>query len=97
MSVPVRVMNPTDQPMTLYKGTRIAHLTEVEEVDDGSMLISSVQCNRHISSELEAALWTLAEQASLEPEEQERLFILLVEYADVFALSNGRWHQSFLC
>ena len=94
MSVPVRVMNPTDQPMTLYKGTRIAHLTEVEEVDDGSMLISSVQCNRHISSELEAALWTLAEQ---EPEEQERLFILLVEYADVFALSNGRWHQSFLC
>ena len=49
------------------------------------MLISSVQCNGDISSELEAALWTLAEQASLQPEEQERLFIL---YADVFALSN---------
>ena len=48
-------------------------------MDDGSMLISSIQCNRDISSELEAALWTLAEQASLEPEEQERLFILLVE------------------
>ena len=88
VSVPVRVMNPTNQLVILYKGTRIAHLTEVEEVDDGSMLISSVQCNRDISSELEAALWTLAEQASLEPEEQERLFILLVEYADVFALSN---------
>ena len=87
VSVPVRVMNPTDQSVTLYKGTRIAHLIEVEEVDDDSMLISSVQCNRDISSELEAALWTLAEQASLESEEQERLFILLVEYADVFALT----------
>ena len=56
-------------------------------MNDGSMIISSVQCNRDISSELEAALWTLAEQASLEPEEQERLFILLVEYADMFALT----------
>ena len=27
VSVPVRVMNPTDQPVTLYKGTRIAQLT----------------------------------------------------------------------
>ena len=90
VSVPVHVMNPTDQPVTLYKGTRIAHLTEVEEVDDGPMLISSVQCNGDISSELEAVLWTLAEQASLEHEEQERLFILLVEYADVFALSNDK-------
>ena len=50
VSVPIRVMNPTDQPVTLYKGTRIAHLTEVEEVDDGSMLTSSVQYNRDISS-----------------------------------------------
>ena len=90
VSVPVRVMNPTDQLVTLYKGTRIGRLTEVEEVDDGSMLISSVQCNGDVSSELEAELWTLAEQASLEPEEQERLFILLVEYADVFALSNDK-------
>ena len=29
------------------------------------------------------ALCTLAEQDSLEPEEQERLFILLVEYVEV--------------
>ena len=83
-------MNPTDQSVTLYKGTRIARLTEVEEVDDGSMLISSVQCNGDVSSELEAALWIIAEEASLEPKEQERLFILLVKYADVFALSNDK-------
>ena len=84
MSVPVRVMNPTDQLVTLYRGAKIAYLSEVEEVSDDSMLVSG----KHTSTELEAALWTLAEQASLEPEEQEKLFILLMEYADVFALSN---------
>ena len=36
VSVPVCVMNPTHQPVILYKDT--AHLTEVKEVDDGSML-----------------------------------------------------------
>ena len=34
------------------------------------------------------ALWRLAEQAFLEPEEQDRVFILSLKYADVFALSN---------
>ena len=30
VSVPVRVMNPTDQPVTLYKGAKIVHLLEIE-------------------------------------------------------------------
>jgi len=93
VSVPVRVMNPTDQPVNLYKGTRIAHLTEVGEVDDNPVLVSSVQHGEHVSCELEAALWALAEQATLESEEQERLFVLLLEYADVFALSNDNWAE----
>ena len=88
VSVPVRVMNVTDQPVNLYKGTRIAHLTEIEEVDDNPLLVSSVQHDGNVSFELEAALWALAEQATLEPEDQERLFVLLLEYADVFALGN---------
>ena len=88
VSVPVRVMNPTDQPVTLYKGTKIAHLSEVEAVSDDSVLVSSIQQSKGVSTELETALWTLAEQASLPPGEQEKLFILLMEYSDVFALSN---------
>ena len=63
VSVPVRVMNPTDQLVTLYRGAKIAYLSEVEEVSDDSMLVSG----KHTSTELEAAL---------------------LEYADVFALSN---------
>ena len=54
MSIPVCVMNSTYQPVTLYKGTRIACLTEAEEVD-GSVLVSTVQ-HDNISSDLETAL-----------------------------------------
>ena len=86
-SVPVRVTNPTNQPVTLYKSTRIAELTEIEEVDDSSTRVASVQQGT-VSPELEEALWMLAERASIESGEQERLFALLLEYADVFALCN---------
>ena len=86
-SVPVHVMNPTNQPVTLYKGTRIAELTEIEEVDDSSTRVASVQKGT-VSPELEEALWMLTERASIESGEQERLFALLLEYADVFALCN---------
>ena len=86
-SIPVRVMNPTDQPVTLYRGTRIAQLAEIEEVEDSPMMISSVQRGT-VSLELEEALWLLAEKASLASEEREKLFLFLLEYADVFALCN---------
>ena len=83
-SVPVRVMNTINQSVTLYKG---AELTEIEEVDDSSTRVASVQQGT-VSPELEEALWMLAERASIESGEQESLFALLLEYADVFALCN---------
>ena len=39
-SVPVHVMNPTIQPVTL-KGTRIVQLAEIEEMDDSSLIVFS--------------------------------------------------------
>ena len=86
-SIPIRVMNPTNQPVTLYRGTRIAQLVEIEEVEDSPVMVSSVQ-HGTVSPELEEALWLLAEKASLASEEWEKLFLLLLEYADVFALCN---------
>ena len=64
-SVPVRVMNPMNQSVILYKGTRIAQLAEIEEVDETSIMVSSVHW-RTISPQLEEALWLLAEKAPLE-------------------------------
>ena len=79
VSVPVCVMNPTDQPVTLYKGAKIVHLLEVEAVSDDSVLISSVQQSKGASTELETTLWTLVEHASLPPGEQEKLAIYSID------------------
>ena len=64
-SIPVRVINPINQPVTLYKGTRIAELTEIEEVGNSSTRVASVQQGT-VSLELEEALSVLAEQASIQ-------------------------------
>ena len=88
-SVPVHVMNPTNQPVTL-KGTRIIQLAEIEEMDDSSLMVFSVQ-RRMVSpeqAELGDFVGADSEQASLESEEQEKLFVLLLEYTDMFALCN---------
>ena len=53
--VPVRLLNPTDQDIILYKGTRIAALAEVEE-PDSSVHVSTVQETEGVSPQVEAAL-----------------------------------------
>ena len=53
--VPVGVLNPTDQDIILYKGTRIAALAEVEE-PDSSVHVSTVQETEGVSPQVEAAL-----------------------------------------
>ena len=80
-------MNFTNQLVTLYRGTRITQLAEIEEVDDSLVMVSSVQCGT-VLPQLEEALWLLAGKASLTSEEREKLFLLLLKYADVFALCN---------
>ena len=66
-------MDPTDQPVTLYRRTRIAQLAEIEEVEDSPVMVSSVQRGT-VSPELEEALWLLAEKASLTSGEREKFF-----------------------
>ena len=69
--VPVRVLNPTDQDIILYKGTRIAALVEVEE-PDSSVYVSTVQETEGVSPLVEAAF--LVKETSLGAEEQDKLF-----------------------
>jgi len=54
-SVPMRVMNPTDQDITLYKGTRIATLVEAKDPDT-AIHVSSVQKGESVPAKLETIL-----------------------------------------
>jgi len=85
VSVPMHVMNPTNQDITLYKGTRIATLAEAEDPNT-AMQVSSVQKMESVPAEIETVFWQLVEGTSLTSQEQDRLFILLMEYADTLHL-----------
>ena len=84
--IPVRLMNPSDQPVTLYKGKRIATLEPVEETP--GVAIAGVQPKHpQVSEEKQETLWKLVDSVgeSLSETNREELFCLLMEYADIFA------------
>ena len=85
----VRLLNPTDQDVILYKGRRIAALAEVEE-PDSSVHVSTIQETEGVSPQVEAALWELVKETSLGAEEQDKLFALLMDYADIFAMNKDQ-------
>jgi len=49
-----------------------------------------------MSAELETVLWQLVEGISLTSQEQDRLFVLLMEYADIVALSNDQLDKTYM-
>ena len=85
----VSLLNPTDQDVILYKGTRIAALAEVEE-PDSSVHVFTVQETEGVSPQVEAALWELVKETSLGTEEQDKLFVLLMDNADIFAMNKDQ-------
>ena len=84
--VPVRLLNPIDQDIILYKGTRIAALAEVEE-SDNSVHVSTVQKTEGVSPQVEAEL---VKETSLGAEEQDKLFVLLMDYADILVMNKDQ-------
>ena len=91
--IPMRVMNPTGQPMMLYKGTKVASLCGVEEVVScqQSLPISAVHGNcDEVPPMLEEVFQSLCENVSLTSDQQDILLSLLIDYADVFAVSDNQ-------
>ena len=91
--IPMRVMNPTDQLVMLYKGTKVASLCRVEEVVScqQSIPVSAVHgdCDE-VPPMLEEVFHSLLENLSLTSDQQDILFSLLIDYANVFAVSDDQ-------
>ena len=73
----------------MYKGTRIAALAEAEE-PLSPVHVSTVQKIEEASPQVEVALWQLVKGTSLGSEEQDKLFVLLMDYVDVFAMNKDQ-------
>ena len=92
LKVPMHVLNPSSQLVTLLKGTKVAQLTTVDSSMIGgvSQQGSSVTLE-DISSAMQKLLWELVEisAANLNNHQQQKLSTLLSSFADFFALCNN--------
>ena len=93
-SIPLRLLNPRDEEVTIPRGTAVAELenvvAEVEGVPPGDVGVAVVSDDEEAGEPTEAhrkRLWELVEQSEqcLSQGEKEQLFALLLEYHDIFA------------
>ena len=91
--------NPRSELATVYQGTTLAMLEQVEE----PISVSTIQEDKNEAdplSELKSTLWKLVSESDvpLTPTEQEQLFTLLVEYSDIFANNDSDYgHTNKVC
>ena len=85
-AVPVRLMNPRTEAVTIAKGSKIATMEALpEQIDD--MPVASVQEGpQGILEAKREILHDIVENVDgLNPQEREQLYAVLLEFADVFA------------
>ena len=83
--VPVRILNPRAEPVTIQKGTVIAIMEPLS--DKEPVFVTSVDERREISGDKREQLWQAVCDVGdiLSDEEQKQLYSVLLEYADLFA------------
>ena len=85
--MPVRILNLGADPVTMYQGTRIAHLETLGKAEIVDSTVATVQDQpAENSTDVEAKLWSMVEgNDSLDNTQKEYLYELLLSYGDIFA------------
>lgn len=88
-TVPLRILNPTEDPVTVYGGTLVATLQGVEVPSLGVEAVGGGE-PVDVGGEKQKILWDLVENsgAELSSGEKELFYHLLLSYADVLACST---------
>ena len=84
--VPVRLMNPTDNPVVIRKGTILGTFEPVEEVKEDSKQCNSFGNSRALPEQLQGLLDKSSKQ--LDKNQKGKLRETLMDYQDVFALND---------
>ena len=95
-TLPIRLINPTAEPVTLHKGSTVAHVIQV----DSSAVIANVDSDAtsqastplEVPTDHQEALWELVAQSGncLSADQQHQLYSLLLGFGDVFAFSGDQ-------
>ena len=88
-AVPVRMMNPKGELVTVYAGMTVATLERVKPLMGGVADVSETDQDpeQTVGVEKQGMLWDLVQKSGqdLSPEEKEMFHYLLLSYADAFA------------
>ena len=85
-TIPVRLLNPYSEPTTVYKGSKIATLEEVDPITPISA-VTATSSKDKTSSDLNNALWNIVSKSAtkLDNSQQQALYKLLLQYCDIFS------------
>ena len=89
--IPIRMVNWAPDPITVYQGTRLATLEEI----DSEMIVSGVEPTEHTIKEVSEAkrelLWDTVERAAanLTTSQRDKFYEALLCYEDVFVVDNS--------
>ncbi len=87
--MPVRLLNPRDQAVSLRKGEEIGTLDDIPAQDT---VVSGVEMGQ-LTMEKQQMLWEMTERHATELSKCE-VFQLLLDYEDVFTTSNSDLGQT---
>jgi len=91
--LPIRIINPSSEDVTLHKGTKVAKLELIQDPDFIAATGTTVGGDKPatlVSSEMQRLLWTLVEKSgeTLNSRQQDQLYQLLLAFSVVFSLTN---------
>ena len=87
-TIPVRLLNPCSTSSTVYKGTKIATLEEVSNINTSIAAVGTTDpSTKPPSSDLSAALRNIVSRSDTElnSSQQQALYNLLLQFQDIFA------------
>eukprot|EP00731_Ephydatia_muelleri_P012465 Em0006g1359a len=97
-AVPVRLLNPREESVVVRKGVQIARMEQLDDMCVGNVLPAPTSPSE-ASPKDKDMLWDMVCKVGnhVSSAEKEKLYYLLLEYSDVFSLSNDGLglHQPF--
>ena len=92
--VPIRLANPSSDPITLHRGTKVAQISPVSDselITEVSQDHENMPTNKELPHEAKEVLWKMVEDSGevLDSHQQQELYTFLLGFADVFAFTNA--------
>ena len=89
--IPMRVVNPLEEPITVYSGTVLGTLVEVDTPTINVDAVSPGDLNQTVDQVKQEQLWNLVQEsgAELNQGQREVFYHLLLSYANVLACSTA--------